>query len=141
MIVLDTNVVSELLRPTPDEQVLSFVAENRELLAITVISIHEVTYGLARLPQGRRRRDLTASFTEFTQSLGNRRVLDLTAAGARRSAHVRATRGSAGRPMDILDSQIAGITLEAEFSLATRNIKDFESLGLDLIDPWIDLDR
>lgn len=136
MIVLDTNVVSELLRPLPNEAVARYVTENSESLAITTITIHEISYGLARLPEGRRRRELTASFRELTESLTNPQILDLTEPAARRSGYLRAHRRSLGAPVDISDSHIAGIVLETGSSLATRNVKDFEHLGLDLIDPW-----
>lgn len=136
MIVLDTNVVSELLRDQPHPEVVAFIADNTEQLALTTVTIHEVTYGLARLPEGRRRRGLTAAFLEFTESLTDPQIMDLTEPAARRSGLVRALRDAAGRPLAPADAHIAGICLEAGFALATRNTKDFERIGLELINPW-----
>lgn len=136
MIVLDSNVVSETMRMRSDARVVQFVADHFEQLAITTVTIHEIWFGLTRLPEGRRRRSLTNIFLEFTESLTDPQILELTEPAARRSGLLRAQREAAGRPMDISDAQIAGIVLETGSSLATRNTKDFDRMGLDLIDPW-----
>lgn len=136
MILLDTNVLSELMRAAPDERVTAFISASRGQLAITTVTVHEITYGLALLPRGRRRAGLSAAFAEFVEGLRADRVLTLSAAAARRSGLVRAHRRAEGRPMDISDAHIAGIALTSGCSLATRNTADFDHVGLDLIDPW-----
>lgn len=136
MIVLDTNVISELLKPEPNSAVLQFVADNEEHLATTTVTIHEIYYGVARLPEGRRRRVLTAAFNEFTEALTDPQILELTDDAARRSGLLHAHRAAIGHPMDVSDAHIAGIVLATGCSLATRNTKAFAELGIDLIDPW-----
>lgn len=136
MIILDTNVVSELLRPKPARQVLGFLRGHGEALGITTITIHEISFGLERLPESGRKQGLAAAFLQFTESLMDSEILDLTEPAARRSGVLRAQRATAGRPISMADAHIAGIALETGHPLATRNTRDFQELGLRLIDPW-----
>ncbi|MDO5662661.1 MAG: type II toxin-antitoxin system VapC family toxin [Brachybacterium sp.] len=136
MVILDTNVISELFRVDPDPAVLRFVHEHDDDLAITSITIHEISYALARLPHGSRRRRLADAFLEFTEALTDPQILELDEPSARRSGQVRAHRAALGAPMDISDAHIAGIAQQTGYPLATRNVKDFAGIGVELIDPW-----
>lgn len=138
MIILDSNVVSELMRSSRDALVTAFIETHFESIATTSITIHEIHYGINRLPAGKRRARLLASMYEFTEALTSVQVLELDEPSARRSAQYRAQRAKAGTPMSLNDSLIAGIVGEANQPLATRNTRDFEGLGLALINPWLE---
>lgn len=134
MIVLDTNVVSELMKPSPDTSVRDWLARLGDApLVTTAVTIAEIEFGLRRLPDGRRKADLTARFEAFVGALI---VLPLDEAAAREAGRLLAIREAAGFASHPSDMMIAGITASAGTALATRNIKDFEILPLQLIDPW-----
>lgn len=137
MIVLDTNVISELGKERPNAGVAAwFLRQPAGELSTTTISFAEVHYGLELLPHGRRRRRLTdLSQTIFETALRIRR-LPFDDAVAYRYAALRASRRGEGRPISAFDAQIAAIALAAGASLATRNVADFEGCGVKLIDPW-----
>lgn len=136
MIVLDTNVVSELFKPVANTAVLEFIDNKCEELATTAISVYEIHYGIARMPDGKRKSNMHAASFEFFESLTPSQILDVNEQTARRSAQYRALRAKHGKPMSINDALIAGICGEANAPLATRNTKDFEKLSLFLINPW-----
>lgn len=140
MIVLDTNVVSELMRPLPPPRLLAWLerypSEDQYTTAVTVA---EIRYGIARLPEGRRRETLHQAATEvFGAFPGAVLPFDVHAAGA--YADVVAHRDSLGRPIDALDAQIAAICRVHAATLATRNVKDFADAGVALVDPWAEFD-
>ncbi|MFI5840030.1 type II toxin-antitoxin system VapC family toxin [Catenuloplanes sp. NPDC051500] len=136
MIVLDSNVVSELMRSEPARSVVEWLQSNTgEALYTTAITIAEIRYGIARLPQGRRRDSLHQAANEIFAAFP-RQVLpfDLAAAGA--YADIAATRSNLGAPIDSMDAQIAAICRSQSAILATRNIKDFAETGVALVNPW-----
>lgn len=135
MLVLDTNVLSESIRGhAADPRVLVWLRGLPSTPVTTVISRAELLTGVAILPAGARRDRLQVVILGALAGLG--RCLPLTLEAADRYAEVMATRRRMGRPIGSLDGLIAAITLEAGGTLATRNIKDFEGIGLDLVDPW-----
>ncbi len=137
MIIVDTNVLSEMMRDDPDSNVLAWAAAAGRLHT-TAITLAEVDYGIARLPNGRRRGQLaattTAVFADF-QDL----IVPFDASAARRYAGIVDGREAAGHPITTADAQIAAICASRKSALATRNTRDFESTGIDLINPWQDL--
>ncbi|MEJ7744644.1 MAG: type II toxin-antitoxin system VapC family toxin [Nocardioidaceae bacterium] len=138
MIVLDTNVVSELMRSAPSEAVLRWVqAQSATQLYTTSVTLAEVRYGIARLPDGRRKDLLMAAAEEVFTTFADR-VLAFDAAAAVHYADVAVARARAGAPISGFDAQIAAVCRRHQAALATRNINDFDHLELDLLDPWVD---
>ena len=136
MILLDTNIISELMKPRPDEQVRLWLFSLGDLrLATTVITLTEIEFGLHRLAEGKRRADLSA---RFVQLIGALNVLPLDAVSATQAGIFRATRESLGFTTNASDMMIAGIAATAQASLATRNTKDFTHLPIMLVNPWRD---
>ena len=137
MIVLDTNVLSELMRPTPSPEVKAWLRQTSEdLLVTTVITISEIEYGLARLPEGSRRRDLEQRFAELTGTQFDFSILPFEVLAARLAGRLHSQRENQGWATQPADMMIAAITLVAGAKLATRNAKDFSGVGLDVINPW-----
>ena len=137
MILLDTNVVSELMRPRPDARVAAFLAARPlEELFLPSLVVAEIRYGLARLPDGQRRDGLEDLFERLLREGFGDRVLPFDASGAAAYARARAARESAGRPIALADALIAGLALAHGAALATRNVADFDLLGLTLLNPW-----
>lgn len=137
MIVLDTNVVSEPLRATPDHRVVAWLDEQHvETLYLTSITLAELRYGIAVLPDGRRKRVLDEQLEGVTLPLFQGRVLDFDDAASRTYARLQAAARRDGRPFGVMDSLIAAICSVHGFALATRNVGDFATAGLDLINPW-----
>lgn len=137
MIILDTNVLSALMRTTPDEAVVRWLdRQPAESIWITSITLFETRLGLALLPRGRRRQSLEAAFDRLLEEDLENRVLDFDRAAATASAALAALRQRAGRPLDIRDTQIAGIALARRAALATRNVRHFQDLDIEVIDPW-----
>ena len=137
MIVLDTNVLSALMRTAPDAAVVAWLdCQAVESIWITSITLYEARLGLALLPKGRRRRALEAAFTQLLEDDLESRVLDFDAAAATEAAALAADRQKAGRTVDIRDTQIAGIALARHATIATRNIRHFSDLNVPVVDPW-----
>ncbi|HWH01830.1 MAG TPA: type II toxin-antitoxin system VapC family toxin [Pilimelia sp.] len=136
MIVLDTNVVSELMRAAPDPAVLAWIRERPgDDMCTTAVTVAEIRYGIARLPEGRRREALHQAATEIFAAFSDQVLpFDLAAAGA--YAAVVAQREVLGRPIDGFDAQIAAICRAHAATLATRNTKDFADTGVIVVDPW-----
>ncbi|MBV9862859.1 MAG: type II toxin-antitoxin system VapC family toxin [Alphaproteobacteria bacterium] len=136
MIVIDTNVVSELMRPRPNSAVLAWDARQpRRDLFTTSITKAEVYHGIALLPDGRRKSTLAAGAQRLFEGVLARRILSFDATAAVHYAEILSLRRRAGRPMTTLDGQIA-IALTAGAPIATRNVGDFEGCGLTIMDPW-----
>jgi toxin FitB len=138
MIILDTNVLSETLRPTPSARVLEWMrCEPTSALFTTAITESELLYGIALLPEGRRRQSLELVVEQiFAEDLAGR-VLPFDNAAAREFADIAASRRRAARPISDADARIAAITRSRGAALAPRNIGDFAGCRLQLIDPWI----
>ena len=140
MIVLDTNVISEVMKPSPSAFVLDWLnQENSERLYLTSVSLGEIEYGLRILPEGHRRRELQDRFRRFVASAFALRVLGYDEQAAQFYGEVMAARRALGRPMSALDGQIAAIAKAHGAAVATRNIRDFEHCGVELMDPFADL--
>lgn len=137
MIVADTNVVSEFMRPEPSRRALSW-AESVPAgeLALSVVSVQEIEYGIARLPAGRRRERLERAWQRLLSQF-ERSLISYDRASASATARVLAHSRAAGRPMSLGDAQIAGTCLAHDCTLATRNTQDFDVLAeLAVIDPF-----
>jgi predicted nucleic acid-binding protein len=138
VIVLDTNAVSEALKPAPSESVLRWLAVQEPLsIFVTVITQAEILYGIELMAAGRRRERLAhAAEGVFTEDFKDR-ILPFDEPSAREFGKILAGRRAAGRPMSQFDAMIAAIARAHRAALATRNTGDFEHCGIRLINPWI----
>lgn len=137
MILLDTNVVSEVMKPSPSAAVVDWLnAQASERLHVSCVTLGEIEYGLRTLPDGRRRRDLRDRFHRFVASAFALRVLSYDEPASLYYGEIMAARKSLGRPMSVPDGQIAAIAKANGCALATRNIPDLEHCGIELIDPF-----
>jgi len=137
VIILDTNVLSTLMRKMPDADVVEWLdRQPAESVWITSITLFEARLGIALLPDGKRRRALTSAFGRLLEEDLENRVLDFDTGAANEAAELAARRQRAGRPIDIRDTQIAGIALVRHATLATRNTRHFADLEINVIDPW-----
>ena len=137
MIVLDTNVLSEALKPLPSPAVLDWLAaQEPSSVFTTAITQAEVLYGVATLPAGRRRMRLLAAVEKMFAEEFEDRILPFDEDAAREFAGIVATREAAGRPISQFDGMIAAIARSHRASVATRNITDFQDCGTDVINPW-----
>ena len=137
MIVLDTNVVSEVMRAAPDPSVVAWLNDQDAfLLYLTAITVAEIRYGLRVLPQGKRRRSLEEGFERILVEGFTGRILPFDEAAAHRYGEVMGRRQEIGRPLDILDGQIAAIAWVNGFSVATRNVQDFLDCGVEILNPF-----
>lgn len=138
--LIDTNVLSELMRPAPAPQVLDwFAAQVPSQLHTSVITYAEILAGIALLPVGKRSEAMAQAARQIFEEDFAGRCLDFGGLAVGRYAMVRAQRQLAGRPIDTADAQIAAIALAAKLKLVTRNTKDFVGIeGLKLHNPWQD---
>jgi toxin FitB len=137
MIVLDTNVISELMRRRPAQPVLDWVdGEDARRLAITAVTAAELLHGVARLPNGARRRKLAVAIGELLTEDFAGRILPFDGSAAVHYAELVAARERGGRPVSVADGQIAAICRHHGATLATRNARDFAATGVDVLDPW-----
>ena len=136
MIILDTNVLSALMRQTPDQSVVAWLDQQpRTSVWTTSVTVFEILFGLQIPEAGRRRSRLTAAFEETLARLGQRVVtFDVPAAG--QASDLMAARHRKGRPGDLRDTMIAGIVLAQHATLATRNTAHFEDAAIPLVNPW-----
>jgi predicted nucleic acid-binding protein len=138
MIILDTNVLSALMRTAPEARVVAWLdRQPAESVWITSITLFEAHLGLALLPTGRRRKTLETAFAQLLKEDLENRVLDFDSAAATEAASLAAERQKAGRPVDMRDTQIAGIALARHATLATRNVRHFVDLRVPVVDPWV----
>lgn len=134
MIILDTNVVSELMKgPGAEPKVVAFVSGLTVPPVTMVFTRMEVLVGILALPEGKRRRDL---FAAVERILSGTRLLEFDNDAADACAAAFTRRARAGAPMSMVDAMIAGIALTHDATLVTRNTRDFEGLGLRMINPW-----
>ena len=137
MIVLDTNVVSEMMRENPRPEVLAWIDQRTSSgLFVTAVTEAEVLTGIAVLPPGRRRRHLAEAAERTFVGLFPRRILPFDSLAARAYSEIVASRRAAGRPTSLADCQIGGIARSRGMAIATRNVRDFEVMGIDLFNPW-----
>jgi predicted nucleic acid-binding protein len=137
VILLDTNVLSALMRREPDQAVVTWLDEQpSESIWTTSITVFEVRMGLDLLTKGRRRSRLEQEFDRLLAEDLDGRVQLFDHAAANAAGTIAASRQRAGRTVEIRDVQIAGITSARKATLATRNVRHFEGLGIHLVDPW-----
>jgi len=137
MIVLDTNVLSETLRPKPADTVKRWMeAQPAATLFTTAICEAEILYGLALLPTGRRRAGLERAVAAIFEQELSGRILPFDSGAARAFAEIAAKRRRLGRPIDEFDAQIAAIASSHGAAVATRNVGDFADCGVRVISPW-----
>lgn len=137
MIVLDTNVVSELMKPAPAGAVARWIADQPAMMLYTTsITQAEILHGILLLPAGKRRGALeTAAEAMFDEEFGGR-VLPFGGEAARAYAQIAAQRRRSGRPISHFDAQIAAIARTARAAVATRNVSDYEDCGIKIMNPW-----
>jgi hypothetical protein len=137
MIVLDTNVLSEALRPSPEEAVLRWLAEQqREVVFTTAITQAEILYGIEMLPAGKRRSRLYAAVERLFADEFPERILPFDSESALVYPKIVAQRAHLGRPISQFGALIASVCQSRNATIATRNANDFEDCGLTIIDPW-----
>lgn len=137
MILLDTNVVSALMRRDPEPAVVAWLDEQpAESIWTTSITVFEVQTGLELLGPGRRRQQLEDTFAQLLADELQGRVQPFDQPATIAAGRIAAERQRAGRTLEIRDVQIAGITAVRKATLATRNTRHFEKLGIDLVNPW-----
>jgi predicted nucleic acid-binding protein len=137
MIILDTNVISALMADSPDDTVHSWLDRTGTVaVCTTAVNVTEIQAGLAILPIGRRRASLELAFERFLEDLTDARVLPLDLTSARLAGLLTAERKARGFNVDIADTLIAGIALANGASVATRNVRHFSDLELEVINPW-----
>jgi len=137
MIILDTNVISELMRAEPAPQVLAWIkGQAGSSLFTTTLSQAEILYGLALLGEGERREALQAAARAMFETDFADRILSFDTTAAPIYAQIAVARRLGGRPIAQIDAQIAAVARARGARLATRNVKDFEACGIELIDPW-----
>ena len=137
MIVLDTNVISELMRQLPDPSVAAWVEDQvPDSLWTTSVSVFEIIHGIELQPAGKRRTELRKAFEIAMQDVFKSRIESFDFLAANESAMIGGRRSKAGLGSEIRDLQIAGIVASKQATLATRNVKDFANAGFPVIDPW-----
>jgi toxin FitB len=137
MILLDTNVLSALMRDAPDAMVTGWLdRQPAESIWITSLTLFEVRFGLALLPPGRKRRALETALDRLVDEDLEQRIVDFDPSAAAAAATLAAARQAAGRPVDVRDTLIAGIALARRATLATRNVRHFADLDVPVVNPW-----
>ncbi len=137
MIILDTNILSSVMKETPDPIIVEWLdSQARESIWTTAITVFEIRLGLSILEKGKRRARLEQTFQLALEEILERRVLPFDIASAIASADIAVKQRQKGIAMNMRDTQIAGITVAKRSTLATRNIKDFQELPVSVINPW-----
>jgi len=137
MIVLDTNIISEMMKETPSTKVLAWIDQQEVTqLFLTTITVAEISYGIQALPKGNRRRRIEDAFNKAITVAFKHRLLFFDEPAAHQYGKIMGCRKELGRPLSILDGQIAAIALAQGAIVATRNIRDLADCGLDLINPF-----
>ena len=135
--LLDTNVVSELIRKSPDPAVEAWTAGHPlEDLFFSAVGEAELRYGAAILPSGRRREMLVSDIERMLRDAFENRLLPFDSEAARAYADIAAMRRSAGRPVAPADCQVAAIARSRDMAVATRNVRDLEDIEIEVVDPW-----
>jgi toxin FitB len=137
MFLIDTNVISELMRATPAPSVLNwFSTQDPSTLYLSAVTEAELRTGIAILPAGQRREGLRAALDATIAEDFERRILPFDTVAAKTYAEIASMRRAAGRPIADADCQIAAIARASGAIVATRNLRDFEGCGVDLVNPW-----
>jgi toxin FitB len=137
MIILDTNVLSALMRSKSEPAVVAWLnAQSSQSIWTTAVSLFEIEFGLATMPSGKKHNLLKAAFEAVVKQDLNGRVLNFDSAAAEQAAGIASKLQAAGRRGEIRDLMIGGITAAQNATLATRNTKDFVGAGILLLDPW-----
>jgi len=137
MIVLDTNVLSALMRREADPAVVAWLdLQPFESVWTTAVTVFEIRFGLELLAPGRRRRQLEHAFSRVLDEDFRGRILPFDHEAAQEAASRAAERRAVGKPVDFRDMEIAGIVSARRATLATRNARHFQDLGIELVDPW-----
>ena len=135
MILVDTNVLSELTKPEPEDRVVAWLEVNELALAAPTIALAELRYGIARLPRGRRRSSLL-QFWQTTRDRFRGRIFSFDERAAEMYGEVAVVAERAGRRLNVQDGQIAAIALVHGMTVATRNVGHFEATGVEIVNPW-----
>jgi len=136
MIILDTNVLSALMRATPESKVIAWLDQQpRTSVWTTSITILEVRFGLQIIAAGKKRSLLAQAFEEVLDKIGQR-VAPFDALAAQQAGDLMASRQRKGRPVHLRDTMIAGIALAHHATLATRNVAHFEDVSIPVVNPW-----
>jgi toxin FitB len=137
MMVLDTNALSDGMKPSPSEKVMRWLAlEEPSSIFVTTITQAEILAGIEALPAGKRRQSLSAAARRLFDEYFHGRILAFDPEAARQFATISAIRKAAGRPISQFDAMIAAIVRVHRATLATRNVRDFEQCGIRLVNPW-----
>lgn len=137
MIVLDTNVVSELMKPAPAKKVVDWIAaKTAASLYITSITQAEILHGILLLPVGKRRKAIDLAAQAMFDEDFEGRILPFASDAASLYAEIAADRRKRGRPISHFDAQIAAISRASAATVATRNVADFTHCGVELVNPW-----
>ncbi len=142
MMLLDTNVISELVRPSPNPAVVTFLGRQpADAMFTAAICEAEMHYGLARLPPGRRRDDLTTRIRTFLATGFQARILPFDSACAALYGKIRSDRETAGKPIAVEDGMIAATARAHGAIVVTRNVADFQDCGVEIASPWEPIGR
>ena len=132
--LLDTNIISELTKPAPNESVIAFLSEAQNLW-ISTITLHELAFGLGLMPAGKRRAAIAQTVDDFTREYTDR-IIPVQQGEAHEAASLRAQAQQSGQIVSLGDALIAGTARQHKLAVVTRNITDFQNLGVDLVNPW-----
>ena len=137
MIVLDTNVISEIMLPAPNSRVLRWLDQQpSQSIWITAVTLYEIRYGLQSMPAGKKQAALLTLLERWLAEVVQHRIANFDQAAARQAANLAAALKLKGRPRDPRDTMIAGIVLAAHATLATRNVKHFDDIAKSVVNPW-----
>jgi len=137
MILLDTCVISALMRPQDNRPVVAWLDRQSSVsIWTTAVTVLEIRFGLLTMPEGRRRSKFEQAFDELLQQDLEGRIAAFDLAAAEAAATLAAERQRKGRPIDVRDTQIAGVALARRAAIATRNAKHFDDLSIPIVDPW-----
>jgi len=136
MIILDSNVLSELMRPKPEARVIAWLDRQPQTsIWTTSVTVFEIQFGLQVMPEGRRRAIYARGFESLLDGIDHR-IAPFDVEAAQEASSLMASRKLKGRPRELRDTMIAGIVLSRRAALATRNIRDFDDIEANVIDPW-----